>query len=137
VQKWARCSTAVFPLMFTFREKLSQVPLVPQNYNVMPSSPEHCSPPHVASVCYKLTGGRGGWCVSIQAPRLPGLSFMTVWSSLYCLFQHLLMPPVKVSMTSSCGMRGLHTPETSTATNKLLHLSGPKGYFLLHLPGSG
>jgi hypothetical protein len=30
LQKWARCSKAVFPLMFTFREKLSQVLLFPR-----------------------------------------------------------------------------------------------------------
>jgi hypothetical protein len=36
MQKWARASTAVFPNMFIFREKCSQVPPVPENYNVIP-----------------------------------------------------------------------------------------------------
>jgi hypothetical protein len=36
LHKWAGCSTAVFPLMFMFREKLSEVPLVSEDYHVMP-----------------------------------------------------------------------------------------------------
>jgi hypothetical protein len=51
--------------MFTFREKLSQVPPVPEDCNVMPLSPRIASPPLVATVYNKLTGGGGGWYVSI------------------------------------------------------------------------
>jgi hypothetical protein len=86
LQKWARCSTAVFPLMFTFREKLSQVPPVPENYNVTSPPPRTASLPCVATVHNKLTGGGEGWCVSIRAHSLPGPSFMHVWSSVCCLF---------------------------------------------------
>jgi hypothetical protein len=60
LQKWARCSTAVFPKMFTFREKLSQVPPVPEYYNVKPHPPlRNVSPPRVSTVYNKLTGGAG------------------------------------------------------------------------------
>jgi hypothetical protein len=64
LQKWARCSIAVFPKIFTFREKLSQVPPVPEDYNVTPSLLRIASPPPVATVYNKLTGGGGGWSVS-------------------------------------------------------------------------
>jgi hypothetical protein len=60
LQKWARCSTAVFPKMFTFREKWSQVPPVPVDYNVMPPPLRTASPPHIATVYNKLTGGGDG-----------------------------------------------------------------------------
>jgi hypothetical protein len=40
LQKWARCSTAVFPKMFMFREKLSQLSPVPEDYNVTPPPPK-------------------------------------------------------------------------------------------------
>jgi hypothetical protein len=98
LQKWARCSITVFPKMFTFREKLSQVSPVPDDYNVMPPPP--ITSPYllplfiiygVATVYNKLTGGEGCWCVSIKALSLPGPSFAHVWSSV-CLFWHLLSP---------------------------------------------
>jgi hypothetical protein len=50
LQKRARCSTAVFPKMFMFREKQSQVHLVPENYHVMPPPPRAAAPPHFATV---------------------------------------------------------------------------------------
>jgi hypothetical protein len=65
LQKWAGCSTAVFPKMFMFREKLSQVPPLPNDYNVMAPPPRTAPPPHFATVYNKLTGGGGGWCVYI------------------------------------------------------------------------
>jgi hypothetical protein len=43
-QKWARCSTTVFPKMFMFREKQSQVPPVPENDNVTPPPPRTAAP---------------------------------------------------------------------------------------------
>jgi hypothetical protein len=70
--QWARCSTAVFPKMFTFKEK---VPSVLKNYHVTPSPLRAASPPHFATVYNKLTGGGDCWCVSIQAPSLPGPSW--------------------------------------------------------------
>jgi hypothetical protein len=36
LQKWARCSTTVFPKIFMFREKLSEVSPVPEDYNITP-----------------------------------------------------------------------------------------------------
>jgi hypothetical protein len=36
LQKWTRCSKTVFPKMFMFIEKLSQVPPVLEDYNVTP-----------------------------------------------------------------------------------------------------
>jgi hypothetical protein len=78
--------------MFTFREKLSQVPPFPKDYNVMPPPLRNASPSHVATIYNKLTGGGGGWCVSTQTPSLPGSSFMHVWPFVCCLFQHLLSP---------------------------------------------
>jgi hypothetical protein len=89
--------------MFMFRAKLSQVPPIPENYNAMPPPLRTASPPCVATVYNKHTGGWGGWCVSIWVPSLPGLSFMCVWSSVCCLFWPLPSPPVKVYRTSSCG----------------------------------
>jgi hypothetical protein len=58
VQKWARCSTAVFPLVFTFREK-PRVPPVPEDYNTTPPPLRMASPPCVVTVYNKLTGS--GW----------------------------------------------------------------------------
>jgi hypothetical protein len=63
-QKWARCSRAVFPKMFTFREKWSQVPPVSENYNVMLTPLRTAAPPCFATECNKLAGGGGGSCVS-------------------------------------------------------------------------
>jgi hypothetical protein len=95
LQKWARCSAAVFPKMFTFREKLSQVSPIPEDYNVTPPPPRIASPPRVTTVYNKRTGGGGCWCVSIRAHSLSGPSFMHVWSSVCCLFLHLPSPPVR------------------------------------------
>jgi hypothetical protein len=86
LQKWARCSYSCFSLMFMFREKMSQVPPVPEDYNVMPLTPRNASPPRVATVYNKLTGGGGYWCVSIQAPSLPCPGCMHVLSSVCCPF---------------------------------------------------
>jgi hypothetical protein len=63
---------SVFPLMFMFREKLSQVPPVPDNYNVMLLPLRITFPPSVVTVYNKLTGAGGCWRVSIQVPSLPG-----------------------------------------------------------------
>jgi hypothetical protein len=64
LQKWARCSTSVFPKMFKFREKQSQVPPVLDNYNItLPL--RTAAPPSFATVYNKLAGGGGGWCDSI------------------------------------------------------------------------
>jgi hypothetical protein len=41
LQKWARCSTAVLPKMFTFREKLSQVPPVLEDFTMSRPLPEN------------------------------------------------------------------------------------------------
>jgi hypothetical protein len=59
LQKWARCSIAVFPKIFTFREKLSQVPPVPEDYNVTLPSPRTTSPSCFAIVYNKLAGDGG------------------------------------------------------------------------------
>jgi hypothetical protein len=83
LQKWARCSTAVFPKIFMFKEKLSQVSPIPEDYSVTPPPLRIASPPCVAAVYNKLPGGGGGWCVSIRAHSLPGPSFMHVWSSVF------------------------------------------------------
>jgi hypothetical protein len=68
LQKWARCSSVVFPKMFTFRENLSQVSLVPEDYNVTLPPPKTASPPHVATVYNKLTGGGGAGVSPSQHP---------------------------------------------------------------------
>jgi hypothetical protein len=60
LQKWARCSTAVFPKMFMLRETLSQVPPFPEDHGVTPPLPRIASPPRVATVYNKLSGGGGG-----------------------------------------------------------------------------
>jgi hypothetical protein len=64
LQKWTRCSTAVFPKMFTFREKWSQVPPVLGNYNVTSPPLRTAAPLRFATVYNKLTGGGGGCFVS-------------------------------------------------------------------------
>jgi hypothetical protein len=46
-----------------FREEQSQVPPVPENYNVMSPPPRTAAPPHFATVYNKLTGGGGVCCV--------------------------------------------------------------------------
>jgi hypothetical protein len=57
-----------FPKMFTFREKLSQVPPVPEDYNITSSPPRITSPPCVATVYNKLIGGGG---VDVSPSELP------------------------------------------------------------------
>jgi hypothetical protein len=51
--------------MFTFREKLTQVSPVPEDYNITTPPPRNAFPPRVATVYNKLTGGGEGWCISI------------------------------------------------------------------------
>jgi hypothetical protein len=46
-----------FPLMFTFGEKLSQVPPVPEDHSVTPPPQRNASPPRVATVYNKHTEG--------------------------------------------------------------------------------
>jgi hypothetical protein len=120
LQAWVGTASAVevgkmqyscFLLMFTFKEKLSQVLPVPKNCNVMPPPLRTSSPPHFATVYDKLTGGGGGWCVSIWESKLPGPSFVHVWSSVCCLFLHLPLSSVKVSRTSLGRMRDLASLE--------------------------
>jgi hypothetical protein len=94
LQKWGRCNTAVFPKMFMFREKLSQVSPVPQDYNITPPSLRTAAPLQFATV-YKNSLEMEGPGVSIRAPSLPGPSFMHVWSSVCCLFQHLPLPQLR------------------------------------------
>jgi hypothetical protein len=50
LQKWARCSTDVFPKMFKFRKKLSRVSPVPKDYNATLPAPRTAPQPHVATV---------------------------------------------------------------------------------------
>jgi hypothetical protein len=49
--------------MFMFREKQSQVPLVPENYNITPPLLRTAAPPHFVIVYNKVFAG-GGFCVS-------------------------------------------------------------------------
>jgi hypothetical protein len=93
-QKWVRCSTA---LMFTCREKLSQVPPIPEDYNVMPLPPTNASSPSVVTV-YKLTGGGGCLHLSTQ-PTWPQLYACLV----FCLLSFSASPviPSWVSRASS------------------------------------
>jgi hypothetical protein len=69
-------------LYFSFnvyiQKRLLQVPPFPEDYNVMPPSLRKASPSGFATIYNKLTVGGGGWCVSMQAPSLPGPSFMHV-----------------------------------------------------------
>jgi hypothetical protein len=97
-----------FPLMFMFRDKLSQIPPVPKDYNVTSPPPRNASPTRVATIYNKLTGGGGGWCVSIQAPSLPGPSFMHVWSSVCCLFLHLPSLLVRFIGQACVGCETIH-----------------------------
>jgi hypothetical protein len=101
LQKWVRCSTADFSYVYIQREAVTSSSCS-QGLQCSPPSLRNASQPHVATVYNKLTGGGGGWCVSIQAHNLPGPSFMHVLSSVCCLFRHLLSLPVKVSRTSLC-----------------------------------
>jgi hypothetical protein len=65
-----------------FREKLSQVPPVPEDYSAMPPPLRIASPPRVVTIYNKLTGGGGSWCVFIRVPSLPGPSFVHIWPHL-------------------------------------------------------
>jgi hypothetical protein len=68
LQKWARCSKAIFPLMFTFGGKLSQVLHVPEHHYLTHPPLRNASLPHVATEYNKCTGGVcvwEGWFVSI------------------------------------------------------------------------
>jgi hypothetical protein len=84
-----------FLLIFTFGEKLSQVPPVPEKHSITPPPPINASPPHFMTVYNKCTGGGWGCCVSIWAPSLPGPSFVHVWSSVCCLSYISRHPPVR------------------------------------------
>jgi hypothetical protein len=53
-----------FSFKFTFTEKLLQVPLAPEDYNITPPPLRIASPPRVATVYNKLTGEREGAGVS-------------------------------------------------------------------------
>jgi hypothetical protein len=55
---WERCSTAVFPKMFMFREKLSKVSPVLEDYNVRPLPRE--LPLHLVLTVYNKLTGSGG-----------------------------------------------------------------------------
>jgi hypothetical protein len=63
-------------------------------------TPRTAAPPHFATVCNKLTGGGGGWCVSIWPPSLHGPSFVHVLSSGSSHHSQLNI----LGQTSSCGM---------------------------------
>jgi hypothetical protein len=89
--------------MFAFREKLSQVPPVPEDYNVTPPPLRIISPPCVATVYNKLTGGEGGWCVSIRAHSLPGPSFVHVWSFVCLSFLASPIAPQLRFLGQACG----------------------------------
>jgi hypothetical protein len=90
-----------------FREKLSQVLPVPEDHGFMPPPPRNASPPCVATVYNKLTGGGGCWWspsehTAYLAPALCMFGLLPV-----CVFWHLPLPPVKVSRTSRSGPREL------------------------------
>jgi hypothetical protein len=88
LQKRARCSSAVFPNMFTFREKQSWVPPAPDNYNVTPPPPRAAVPPRFATVYNKLAGGGGACCVSPSkhlAYLAPALCTFGLLSYLFCI----------------------------------------------------
>jgi hypothetical protein len=94
VQMWGKCSTAVFPKMFRFREKLSKIFLVPEDYK-SGCSPRIASSPCVATMYDKLTGGGGCWCILISVLSLHGSSFFNDWSSVCCFFHHLSLPALR------------------------------------------
>jgi hypothetical protein len=83
-----------FPLMFTLREKLSQVPPIPEDNNVTPPLPKNAPPPCVATVYNKLTGGRG---VGVSLSEHPVYLAPALACFVFCLlsFLHLLSPPVR------------------------------------------
>jgi hypothetical protein len=96
LQKWARCSTAVFTLNVYVQREAATASSCSRGLQChAPSRWE--LPLHLMLPLYitKLTGGEGGWCVSIQALSLPGHSFMHVWSSVCCLFLHVSSPSVR------------------------------------------
>jgi hypothetical protein len=77
LQKWARCSTAVFSFNVYIRREavtVSHSPLPPRNASL----------PRVSTVYNKCTGG-GGWAVVSPSVRTSP-SFMRVLSDVYCLF---------------------------------------------------
>jgi hypothetical protein len=85
LQKKARCSTAIFPKMFMFREVLP----VPKNYNVTPPLPQEL-PFHLVLPLYMINS------LAVEVASVsPGPSFMHVWSSVCCLFLHLPLPLVR------------------------------------------
>jgi hypothetical protein len=65
--------------MFTFGEKLSHVPPVPKDHDVTPPPLRNASPPHVAMVYNKRTGG-GGVLVCLH------LSTKTYLAPALCMF---------------------------------------------------
>jgi hypothetical protein len=92
-QKRARCSTAVCPKMLMIREKQSQIPPVPKNYNVTPSPLRTAAPPHFATVYNKLSGGGRGCFVSPSehpAHLVPALCMFCLLS--FVLSASLIVP---------------------------------------------
>jgi hypothetical protein len=107
LQKWARCSTAVFPKILTFREKLSQVSPVPKDYSVTPPPPRKASPPPAVTVYIKNSLEVEGVCVS-PSESPPTWRYLYVCLVFCCLFQHFPLPPVRCLGQASAAHKTIH-----------------------------
>jgi hypothetical protein len=71
---------------------MSWVPPVPEDYNVMPP-PRNASPPHVATVYNKCTGGGGA---GVSPSEHPAYLALDLCSLVFCLLSFLHLPPPSV-----------------------------------------
>jgi hypothetical protein len=108
LQKWARCSTAVFSFNIHIQREAVTSSSCSQGLQYHAPPPSIAFPPHVATVYNKLT--RGG------APSLPGPSFMHVLSSVCCLFQHLPSLSVRFLRKARAGVEKMIQSKTKKLT---------------------
>jgi hypothetical protein len=73
LQKWARCSTAVFSFNVYVQREAVTSSSCSWGYNCHAPLPENCLSTSFATVYSKLAGGREGWCVS-ECPAYQALA---------------------------------------------------------------
>jgi hypothetical protein len=81
--------------MFMFRDKQSQVPPVPKNYNVTLCPPRTAAPPHFVTVYSKLDGGGGGCGVSPSEHPAYLAPALCMFGLLSVVFFASPVPPVR------------------------------------------
>jgi hypothetical protein len=130
LQKWARCSTTDFSFnVYVWREAVTGSSCS-KDHGATPPPPRNASLPRVATAYNKLTGGGGGWCVSIPA-------YKPTWPQLYacfvfCLlsFLHLPLPSVRFLGQARAGCKTISTSFKSYQFNLFAQLLNRYLFFL-------